>query len=461
MSKGSSSIDVFNKFSHEKMGAVHQMNWDELILIIENSKAAFEKTKKVTTEQKVSFLSALEQQLSVHKNYLAQLICSEAGKPLFYALNEVDRCIKTVRAGIEALSEMDRKELPLNLSGTPHNSAFTKRFPIGTLFGIAPFNFPLNLAMHKIIPAICTGNTLLIKPSPLAPLSLNFFIENILAPQSPIENWITVINCSDQNAEKIVLHETIKMISFTGSASIGWHLKEISGKKKIALELGGNAAVIVDNDIDLKSVAEKCCFGAYLYGGQICISTQRIYVHEDVFEAFLGEMVEAVQNITSGNPKENVINGPIISNVHFLRIQEWVKEALSQGAKIVFGAEVLLNENHVYSPTLLTKTTKDMKVVAEEVFGPVAIIEPFSTFEEAIDKVNDSKYGLQTGVFTHSSIHKELAFNEIESGGVIINNIPGFRIDEMPYGGIKDSGMGREGVKYAIQESTEMKLYID
>lgn len=443
------------------MGSVQMMNWLELSTKIENAKQAFEKTKRCNSHQKIVFLNDLISKLTLHKKYISQLICSEAGKPLFYAENEVERCIKTIQAGIQALDEMEPTPLNIDLNGTPHAKASTKRFPIGVVFGIAPFNFPLNLALHKIIPAICTGNTLLIKPSTLAPLSLNFFIENIFIPSSPVENWVTVINCTDENAEKIALHDSIKMISFTGSASIGWHLKTISGKKKIALELGGNAAVIVNNDVEPKSVAEKCCFGSFLYAGQICISTQRIYVHEDLFEAFLGEMVEAVQNIASGNPKEQVINGPIISKSHFKRIQDWVNEALNDGAKIVFGAEVLLEDNNVYAPTLLTRTNPTMKVVSEEIFGPVAIIEPFSTIEEAIEMVNNSKYGLQTGIFTQDEEIKKIAFNTIESGSVLINNIPGFRIDEMPYGGVKDSGFGREGIKYAIHESTELKLFMD
>jgi acyl-CoA reductase-like NAD-dependent aldehyde dehydrogenase len=454
-------ISVYEKYNSAEIGTVKLMSYEQILAKIEAAKNAYTESKNCSNDIKSTFLKNIAEQITIHRKNLSSLICHEAGKPLFYAENEVDRCIKTTLAGIEALHELDERNLSLNLSGTPHNSAKTKRFPIGIVFGIAPFNFPLNLALHKIIPAICSGNALIIKPSPLAPLSLQYFFTNIIESLSPIQNWLTIIHCSDENSEKIATHEDVKMISFTGSASVGWHLKEISGRKKIALELGGNAAIIVDNDIDLKSVAEKCCFGSYLYSGQICISTQRIYVHEEIFEYFLQEMIEAVQKITSGDPTQNVVNGPIISNIHLRRIQKWVSEAVQQGAKIIYGGEIISEEHKIYAPTLLTKTTSEMLVVKEEIFGPVSIIESFTNFDEAIKKVNESKYGLQTGLFTNNLDNKKIAFKSIESGAVIINNIPGFRVDEMPYGGIKESGFGREGIKYAIEESTELKLYIE
>jgi len=243
-------ITVYEKYNSAEIGTVKLMSYEHILTKIEAAKNAFTESKNCSNDTKITFLKNIAEQIIIHRKNLASLICHEAGKPLFYAENEIDRCIKTTLAGIDALNEMQEQNLTLNLTGTPHSSAKTRRFPIGIVFGIAPFNFPLNLALHKIIPAICTGNALLIKPSPLAPLSLQYFFTNIIEPLSPIQNWLTIIHCSDENSEKIVTHEDVKMISFTGSAAIGWHLKGISGRKKIALELGGNAAIIVDNDID-------------------------------------------------------------------------------------------------------------------------------------------------------------------------------------------------------------------
>jgi acyl-CoA reductase-like NAD-dependent aldehyde dehydrogenase len=451
-------ITIIDKYTGECIRVVRLDTITELNQKITFAEAAYVNTKKTDTSTKSSLLEHILKQLDKHKNELALLIVREAGKPLFYAQNEIERCIHTVQAGIDALNAMDTETLSINLSQTPHQNASVRRFPIGPIIGIAPFNFPLNLALHKIIPAICTGNTLLIKPSPLAPLTLDFFINTLLQPILPIQNWIQIVHCSDKDAALLVKDTRFKMISFTGSASVGWHIKENCGKKKIALELGGNAPVYIHADAAIASVAEKCAFGAFLYAGQICISTQRIYVHATIFEEFTEALVAAAQTCTSGNPFNNVLNGPIISKLHTQRIHSWVMEAKTQGASLLCGGYEM--EHNIYAPTLLTGTHKGMKVRDEEIFGPVAIVEKVASIEEAIFQINDSRYGLQCGIYSQDETVIQKLYTEIDCGGIIINNIPGFRVDDMPYGGVKDSGFGREGIRYAIEESTELKLLV-
>jgi glyceraldehyde-3-phosphate dehydrogenase (NADP+) len=454
----SAQLVVVDKYTGECIHALELSSYNEIEHKVMLAEKAFLTTKKSSLQDRTTLLENIVVALEKHKNELANLIVREAGKPLFYALNEIERCIKTTQAGIKALVEMESQTVPIDLRQTPHQTASTQRFPIGPILGIAPFNFPLNLALHKIIPAICTGNTLIIKPSPLAPLTLDYFVTNLLAPILTVENWIQIVHCSDLDAERLVKDERFKMISFTGSASVGWHIKENCGKKKIALELGGNAAVYVHRDADLKHVAEKCAFGTFLFAGQICISTQRIFVDATVFNDFTQLLVEATKTCTSGNPLDNVINGPLINSVHVQRMQDWIVEAQQQGASLLCGGHAL--DNNVFEPTLLTSTRKGMKVRDEEVFGPLAIVEAVHTIEEAIYQINDSRYGLQCGIFTNDPHIIQQMYNEIDCGGVIINNIPGFRVDDMPYGGVKDSGFGREGIRYAIEESTEIKLLV-
>jgi acyl-CoA reductase-like NAD-dependent aldehyde dehydrogenase len=451
-------LDVFDKYTGEWIQSITYDSKNELEQKIVFAEKAFISTRKVTVSVKKTVLKNIIATLEQHQEEVANLIRREAGKPLFYAQNEVERCIRTTKAGIDALDAMEITSLSLNLNQTPHKEASVKRFPIGPILGIAPFNFPLNLALHKIIPAICTGNTLLIKPSPLAPLSLDFFITKLLKPILPEKNWIQIIHCTDENAASMVQDSRLKMISFTGSAAVGWNIKENCGKKKIALELGGNAAVYIHNDADIASVAEKCAFGAFLYAGQICISTQRIFVHCDIYDDFLVALLSATKNCTSGNPNDNIINGPIISPYQLQRIHQWVEEAKSLGANVECGGYEM--GQNIYAPTLLTHTIKGMKVRDEEVFGPVAIVEKTTSLKEAIEKINDSRYGLQCGIFTQDELVIQQFFDQIDCGGIIINNIPGFRVDDMPYGGMKDSGYGREGIRYAIEESTELKLLV-
>jgi acyl-CoA reductase-like NAD-dependent aldehyde dehydrogenase len=314
--------------------------------------------------------------------------------------------------------------------------------------------------MHKVAPALATGCTTVIKPAPQAPMSCLAFAELFEEVGYPV-GVINVLVCDIPVAEKLVKDERVAKLSFTGSDKVGWYLKSICGKKKVTLELGGNAAVIIDEDTDVKAISDLIAKGAYLYAGQICISTQRIFVHEKVYDRFQSALIESIGNLKVGDVQdESVLVGPVIDKGHMKRIDSWVQEAKAEGATILTGGSITSDKHNLYAPTLITNSTSKMKVAAEEVFGPVAVLEKADSFEDAIRMSNDSKYGLQVGVFTNSLKNFKYAFAELEVGGVIMNNIPGFRIDHMPYGGVKDSGLGREGLKYAMDEMTEGKLIV-
>ncbi len=405
-------------------------------------------------------LFALAELIRAKQEPLAQLIVSEAGKPIGYARGEITRCISTVRAAAAEALRFGGEVVPIDHDGGKGRLAFTRRFPVGVIAAITPFNFPLNLVLHKVAPAMAVGCPVVLKPAPQAPLSA-LALAGMLQEIGWPANAFSVLLCGIPVAEQLVTDERVGMLSFTGSDKVGWHLKAVCGKKKVALELGGNAAVIVDEGVDLATAARGIAMGANLYAGQTCISTQRIFVVESVcteFQALLTAEYEALQ---CGDPADPAVSvGPIIDRTHFDRVSAWVAEAVRGGALVLAGGAAAEAERHVYRPTLLTGTEDTMKVSCAEVFGPVAILESVRDMAHAIARVNQSAYGLQAGVFTNSFAHVKLAHERLEVGAVIINGIPGFRVDSMPYGGVKDSGLGREGLRYAMEEMTEPRLLV-
>lgn len=411
---------------------------------------------------KLERLAAL---LKEHEEDLARLIMQEAGKPISYARVEIARCITTVRTAAAEALRFGGEVVPIDYGAGAGKTAFTKRFPIGVIAAITPFNFPLNLVLHKVAPALAIGCPVVLKPAPQAPLSA-LALAGLIAQLGYPEGAFSVLLCGIPVAEQLVKDERVAMLSFTGSDSVGWHLKAICGKKKVALELGGNAAVIVDESAvrypsGLPAVAKSVATGAFLYAGQICISTQRIFVVDSVFDHFRDLLVEEVRKIPCGDPSDPMtVVGPMIDRGHLKRIASWVDEAKAGGATVLTGGHMVDEARHVYAATLLTGTSNAMKVSCAEAFGPVATLERVKDFGAAIAAVNDSSYGLQAGVFTDHFMHVKRAHEELEVGGVIINGIPGFRVDSMPYGGIKDSGLGREGLKYAIEEMSEPRLLV-
>ena len=405
-------------------------------------------------------LEALAKLIEVRADDLAMLIVQEGGKPIGYAKGEIARSITTVRTAAAEALRFSGEMTPIDFGAGAGKTAFTKRFPIGVIGAITPFNFPLNLVLHKVAPAMAVGCPVVLKPAPQAPLSalaLAAMMEEIGWPKGAI----SVLLCANPVAELLVKDERIAMLSFTGSDKVGWHLKAICGKKKVALELGGNAAVIIDKGTDLAAAAKSVAMGANLYAGQTCISTQRIFVVKQEFEKFRDLLVKEYKALKTGNPSDAAVSvGPIIDKGHFERIGAWLQEAVKGGAKLLAGGKPVDAKRNVFAATLLTGTKHSMKVDCAEVFGPIAIVEPVKDFAAAIARVNDSNYGLQAGVYTNNFQHVKIAHEELEVGGVIINSTPGFRIDSMPYGGIKDSGLGREGLKYAMEEMSEPRLIV-
>ena len=405
-------------------------------------------------------LEALAALLVKHGSELASLIVSEAGKPIGYAKAEIARCITTVRTAAAEALRFTGESVAMDFGAGAGKTAITKRFPIGVIATITPFNFPLNLVLHKVAPAMAVGCPVVLKPAPQSPLSalvLGRFMEKIGWPKGAFH----VMLCAIPVAEKLVKDERVAMLSFTGSDKVGWHLKSICGKKKVALELGGNASVIIDEGVDLASAAKTVAVGANLYAGQTCISTQRIYVVKSAYSKFRELLVKEYAALKAGDPSDaSVTVGPIIDKGHFERVSTWVGEAVKGRATVLAGGKPVDAARNIYAATLITDAAADMKVSCAEVFGPVAILEEVADFGSAIARVNDSTYGLQAGVFTDSVAHMKQAHDELEVGGIIVNNVPGFRIDSMPYGGIKDSGLGREGLKYAMEEMSEPRLLV-
>lgn len=422
--------------------------------------ASREALKNMSAGGRSKVLAHLADEIAKHELEIVDLIVMEAGKPRMAAHVEVRRSITTLRTAAAEALRFGGEMTPMDFDGGAGKTAFTKRFPIGVIAAITPFNFPLNLVLHKVAPAIAVGCPVVLKPSPQSPLS-SLVLGKIIEWSGLPMGAFNVLSCGVPVAEKLVKDERVAMLSFTGSDKVGWHLKNICGKKKLALELGGNAAVIVDEGVDLAAAAKTVAVGANVYAGQTCISTQRIYAVKGVFPQFRDLLVKEYAALKAGDPTDtNVTVGPIIDKGHFDRISSWVDEAVKGGATLLAGGKPIDADRNVYAPTLLTNTKNNMRVSCAEVFGPVAVIEEVADFDEAIARVNDSTYGLQAGVFTDSVAHMKQAHNDLEVGGIIINNVPGFRIDSMPYGGIKDSGLGREGVKYAMEEMSEPRLLV-
>jgi len=403
-------------------------------------------------------LKQIGETLLTQKQAFGELIARESGKPIRYALGEVDRSVQSFIVAAE-----ESKRLPneyLSVDWTPAGQgkeAFVKYFPVGIVAGIAPFNFPLNLAVHKIAPAIAAGCPIILKPSSLTPLT-TLLLAHIIADTELPKGAVSILPMDRTTGNRLVTDERIGLLSFTGSPEIGWQMKRDARKKKVVLELGGNAGAIISQGTDLDSAVSKCVVGAFAYSGQVCIHTQRIFVLENLFHDFVEKFVAKAKTMRFGNPLDPETDmAGMIDLVNAKRIERWVEDAVAGGARILLGGK---REGKFMPPTVLTATLEAMQVFADEVFGPVVVIEPVADFQEAIDKVNAGRFGLQAGVFTDSISEMNLAFSRLKVGGVIINDVPTFRVDHTPYGGIKDSGLGREGIKYAMMDMMEPRLLV-
>lgn len=453
-------LTVVDKYNGAELSKLPLATEAQMENAIAASVEAFEEMRTWSAGKRAENLWALRNKIEAHAEELAQLIMKEAGKPISYARNEIARCITTVETAATEVVRFTGEMVPLDFGAGEGKTAFTKRYPMGPIACITPFNFPLNLVLHKVAPAIAVGSPVVIKPAPQSPLStyaLAALMEEVGFPSGAMN----VLVCDIPIAEKLVTDARMTMLSFTGSEMVGWHLKNIAGRKKVTLELGGNASVIVDESADLKDAAKKVAVGSFIYAGQICISTQRIFVVEKAFEEFRNLFISEVGKLKTGDPSDDsVLVGPIIDAGHLDRIDSWVKEAVDAGAELLCGGDIISREHNTYAPTVLSQTNNSMKVACAEAFGPVAILEKVKDFEDGIRKTNDSNFGLQAGLFTNDFSNVKLSHELLEVGGIMVNNIPGFRIDSMPYGGIKGSGLGREGIKYAMEDMTEMRLMV-
>ncbi len=416
----------------------------------------FEVMRSLPSYKRADILRGMAEKIKERKEEIARTITLEAGKPIKDSRAEVDRAIMTFTIASEEAKRLPGDTIPLDLNQVSEGRiGIIQRFPIGPVLGITPFNFPINLVAHKIAPALAAGNSIIIKPSMRTPLTALILGEIAMQSGAP-SGALNIVPCSTELTRRMVEDDRIKAISFTGSTEVGWALKSISGKKRVTLELGGNAAEIIDADADVDYAVSRSAAGAFYYSGQSCISVQRMFVHRGIYDDFVRKFVDAVEKKHVGDPMDESTDvGPVIDEASAKRIEEWVSEAVHGGAKLLTGGE---RRGTFYEPTVLEGVDPDEKVSCLEVFGPVAIVEPFDDFSEAIAKVNNSRYGLQASVFSNNLEHVFRAFRELEVGQVVVNEASSYRIDNMPYGGVKDSGFGREGIRYAIEEMTEIKM---
>ena len=452
-------ININNPFNNDTIAKVYLADDDFLEMAIESALKGFKVSKELSSYQRYDYLMKIAHGLEKNKKKFYETIVLESGKPIRFAQNEVNRAIFTFTWAAEEARRLGGEVLPLDISPqTDGYYGITRRFPLGVILGISPFNFPLNLVAHKIAPALASGNSIILKPASATPLTALLLAEIIKESGLP-EGIVNVIPASGKNAEVLVRDGRIRKLSFTGSAPVGWYLKSIAGKKHITLELGGNAAVIVEPDVDWNNIIQRLVLGSFAYAGQTCISIQRIYVHHSIFQNFLEKFIKETQiSGMYGDPMdEKVITGPMIDLESAKKSINWVEEAHKSGAKVLTGGK---RNKNLMQPTILTNTSPDMKVISEEIFAPVVAIEPYQQFNDALIAVNNSHFGLQAGVFTYDLRKIQLAYKYLDVGGVIINDYPTFRVDPMPYGGTKDSGFGREGIRYAIEEMTEPKLLV-
>lgn len=451
-------LEVRNSYTNKVFATTFIAGKKELENSISKALALQNKLKHLPIFKRYEILMQIAEEIGKNKNHLSNILAQEACKPLKYATGEIERAKQTFIIAAEEAKRLPKEYFSIDWTRSGQNKeGLVKYFPIGLIAGIAPFNFPLNLAAHKIAPAIATGNPIILKPArstPLSVLELVRIIDNTSLPKGAV----SILPMDRESGNQLVTDNRFKMLSFTGSPEVGWKMKNNAGKKKIALELGGNAGVIITKSADIDKAISKCVIGSFAYSGQVCIHVQRIYVEENIFNDFAEKFIETIKKLKIGNPIDiNTDISSMIDEENAIRVENWVNEAIADGAKVLCGG----NRNGTYyEPTVITNTKQEMKVCKMEIFGPVVTIEKFSKFNNAVNEINNSEYGLQAGVFTNNIKEMNLAFDKLEVGGVMINDIPTFRVDHMPYGGVKNSGFGREGLKYSIYEMMEPKLLI-
>jgi glyceraldehyde-3-phosphate dehydrogenase (NADP+) len=457
-SESDEPIEIWTPGGERRVGATFEATADQLEHAIAAAAASQRHLATQAPYERSAVLRRVAQAIAEHQEELARLLSEEAGKPIRDAKTEVERTAMTFRIASEEAERISGEVIDLGLNQVSRGRiGITRRFPAGPVAGISPFNLPLSLAAHKLAPAMAAGCPIVLKvPSqtPLALLKLASLIEESGAPPGSV----TMAPMSIPVGDKLVTDDRFAVLSFTGSPRVGWDMKARSGRKRVILELGGNAGALVDRSADLDWAARRCVQGAFKYAGQICISVQRVFVHAEVWTEFVERFVKLAAGLRVGDPADESTDvGPLISETAADRVRQWVAEAAAEGARTLLGGP---GEGSYLPPTILTDVPATARVCREEVFGPVAILSRVESFDAGLEAVNDSQFGLQAGVFTADVASSWRAFESLQVGGVILNDSPTYRIDHMPYGGIKDSGLGREGIRYAIEEMTESRLLV-
>lgn len=450
------TYDVRSPFDGSVVALVHRAGPAEVERAIAGAVAAFETTRHLASWQREDVLKKIAAGIAAQREALAEAIALEAGKPIKIARIEVDRAAFTFTVAAEESKRIYGEIVPLDwLPGNENRIAHVRRVPLGPIAGISPFNFPLNLVAHKVAPALAAGNPILLRPASQTPVSSLMLGQIVLDAGWPADA-IAVLPSSTEVARPLVEDDRIKLLTFTGSPDVGWALKARAGRKRVTLELGGNAAVIVNHDADVAYAAERVAWGAFAYAGQTCISVQRVFVHEDVYEAFTADLLRRVGALKVGDPLDEETDvGPVIDAASAERIDDWIEDARSAGADVLAGGT---RDGSLWQPTVLANVRHNLRVSCEEAFAPLMCLAPFADVDDAIDAAARSEFGLQGGIFTNDMRVVDAAFDRLDVGGLMVNDVSTFRIDHMPYGGVKSSGLGREGLRYAIEEMTEQKL---
>lgn len=451
-------LEVINPYTGEVFANTFLAGEKELEIAIEKANAVKKDMAEMPSYKRYEILMQIASEIKKNKEHLTLVLSRESGKPYKYASVEIERAIQTFTVAAEESRRLPKEYISLDWTAAGENKeGLIKYFPIGLIAGITPFNFPINLAAHKIAPAFASGNPIILKPASATPISCLELAKIIDKTDLP-KGAFSVLPMDRKAGNQLVTDDRFKLLTFTGSAEVGWEMKKNAGKKKVVLELGGNAGVIITPSADIKKAVKKCVTGSYAYSGQVCIRVQRIFVQDKLFKDFAEQFIGIINTLKRGNPEDPETDiSVMIDQKNADRVEDWVNTAVNNGAVVLCGGK---KDGKFYEPTVLTNTNKYMKVSCEEVFGPVVTLEPYNTFEDAVSMINDTEYGLQAGVFSNELSEMNYAFRNIEVGGLIMNDVPTLRVDHMPYGGIKDSGFGREGLKYAIQDMMEAKILI-
>jgi acyl-CoA reductase-like NAD-dependent aldehyde dehydrogenase len=454
------TLPVHEPWSGAELGRVVMADEAHAEEAVVASARAFDRLRARTSYERKAVLAATAREIEARQDAFAELIAREAGKPISMARAEVARAITTFQIGAEEATRIGGEVMALDITATTRGYSGTwVRVPAGPVIAISPFNFPLNLVAHKLAPALACACPVVLKPPPQAPLTSLLLADCIRDAGAP-DDAVQVVPCDVTVAEKLVADERFATLSFTGSAKVGWHLKSVAGKKRVLLELGGNASTLVHDDAPLDWACERIVSGAFGYAGQVCIKVQRLYVHRTIADSFIARLVERARGVEPRSPLDpTALVGPMIDEANAKRVEQWVHEAARAGARVLCGGR---RDGNRYWPTVIEidGEGRGLKVVEEEVFGPVLTVHRYDAWDEALSMADRTRYGLQAGIFTDSRARVAEAFARMHVGGLIVNDVPTFRVDSMPYGGTRDSGLGREGVRFAIEEMTERKLLV-